>query len=281
MDATAAVAARADEAGVPIGDGWDSDVLVVDDRWIVKTPRRPAVAARLETEARLLRALAPLLPAPVPALALVRAANGGLRAVYRRLEGTPLRVPAARVAAELGAFLSALHGGPARACAEETGVEILDGPRWIAAFREKCDAFRAHVSPLLDAEERARAADLFAAFLSDERSAAFEPSLVHRDLGPEHILCGADGSLAGVLDWTDAQIGDPALDFAWLLHGLGDRFASGLVESYTRPLDATFRTRALFYHRLGPWYEVEYGLETGRADLVARGLEGVRGRLGR
>src|SRR5438093_8642981 len=136
MDETAAaVAARADEAGVPIDDGWDSDVLVVDDRWIVKTPRRAAVAARLETEARLLRVLAPLLPVPIPAPVLVRAADGGLRAVYRRLEGTPLRVPTRQVAAALGSFLSALHGRPARRRAEEVGLQMLDGTGWIRIFR--------------------------------------------------------------------------------------------------------------------------------------------------
>jgi aminoglycoside phosphotransferase (APT) family kinase protein len=278
MDATAAaVAARADEAGVPIEEGWDSQVLVVDETWIVKKPRRPEVADRLAAEVRLLQAIAPLLPAPVPHARLVGATDG-FRVVYRRLEGEPLRLPIERTAAELGVFLRALHGRQTRERAAEIGLPILDAAGWQAAYRERCDVFRSSVFPLLERAERARADVVFGSFFDD--AVAFEPSLVHCDLGPAHVLVRANGSLGGILDWTDARGGDPALDFAWLLHGLGDRFAATLLEAYERDLDETFRERSLFYHRLGPWYEVTYGLETGRPELVAGGLEGVRRRLG-
>ena len=279
MDATVtAVAARADNDGVPIDEGWDSRVLVVDGTWVVKTPRRPEVARRLELEVRLLEAIAPILPAPVPRPQLV-AAGDGIRAVYRRLEGEPLARPAERTAAELGAFLRTLHGAATLARAATAGIPILGAEAWRAAYRNRCDVFRGSVFPLLDRAERARGDDLFAAFLGGGLAGGFEPALVHCDLGPEHMLVRADGSLGGVLDWTDACGGDPALDFAWLLHGLGERFAATVLESYDRRLDDSFRERALFYHRLGPWYEVDYGHATGRRELVVRGLEGVRRRL--
>ena len=34
-----------------------------------------------------------------------------------------------------------------------------------------------------------------------------------------------------------------------------------------------------FYHRRAPWYEVLYGLERGRPELVERALADVRERL--
>ena len=40
-----------------------------------------------------------------------------------------------------------------------------------------------------------------------------------------------------------------------------------------------FRGRALFYHRLGPWHEVLYGLENALPELVASGVAGIRQRL--
>src|ERR671937_61453 len=81
MDATVtAVAARADNGGVPIDEGWDSRVLVVDETWVVKTPRRPEVTRRLELEVRLLEANA---PRPSSAHSSVRST------VRRRLLGPP------------------------------------------------------------------------------------------------------------------------------------------------------------------------------------------------
>ncbi|HEY2803519.1 MAG TPA: hypothetical protein VGJ67_06330, partial [Actinomycetota bacterium] len=37
--------------------------------------------------------------------------------------------------------------------------------------------------------------------------------------------------------------------------------------------------RSLFYHRVGPWHEVLYGVDQRLGQLVERGLRGVRERL--
>ncbi|MEU9608980.1 aminoglycoside phosphotransferase family protein [Streptomyces sp. NPDC048057] len=50
-----------------------------------------------------------------------------------------------------------------------------------------------------------------------------EPSavLLHNDLKGEHLLVDEDGALTGVLDWTDAALGDPAEDVAGLALSVG------------------------------------------------------------
>ena len=78
-----------------------------------------------------------------------------------------------------------------------------------------------------------------------------------------------DGRLAGVIDWGDARVGDPALDYAWALNG---PFADWDV-------DPDLRRRARFYHRLAPWYEAHYGLFTNQPAHFARGVEVIRDRL--
>ena len=100
--------------------------------------------------------------------------------------------------------------------------------------------------------------------------------LVHADLGPDHVLC-RDGRVVGVIDWSDARIGDPALDLAWCLNGTPEAVSEAVGRVYG--VDGATRERSLFYHRLGPWYEVAYGLDTGQQHFVRRGLEGVRSRL--
>src|SRR5262249_52882689 len=121
------------------------------------------------------------------------------------------------------------------------------------------------VLPLVPAEARPRALELLA---STETLVGFEPALVHADLGPEHLLVES-GRLAGVIDWGDARIGDPALDYAWLLHG---PFSDWDV-------DPELRRRARIYHRLAPWYEAHYGVFTAQPDHTEAGLAGIAARL--
>jgi hypothetical protein len=51
------------------------------------------------------------------------------------------------------------------------------------------------------------------------------------------------------------------------------------LAAYGGEADAAFRDRARFYHRIGPWHEVVYGLDTEQRRFVERGLAGVRERL--
>lgn len=249
--------------------GWDSVVAVVDDEWIFRFPRRPEIERWLESEIALLPELGPTLPVAVPQFEHV--IRTPLMCVgYRMIQGEPLTAAAASPES-VASFLSALHRFDV-ARAERLGVR----PRpWRAHYVEQCAEFVRRVLPLLDPDERQSAEALFA---EAEALEGFEPALVHVDLGPEHLLC-RDGTLVGVIDWGDVQIGDPAIDFAWLLHVPPRAYGDALLAAYTGPADERLRERARFYHRLGPWYEVHYGLLTGRPAHVEAGLRGVRARL--
>lgn len=59
-----------------------------------------------------------------------------------------------------------------------------------------------------------------------------EPSFVHGDLGPAHLLYDS-GGLTAVIDWSDMAIADPTLDAAWIVNGL-DRGLRGPAEDDTR-----------------------------------------------
>lgn len=249
---------------VEIDDGYDYEVAIVDGEWVFRFPRWQHVAAALEVEIALLPALAPELPVAVPRFEHV-VREPELFVVYRHIDGAPSARPGAR---SVGAFLSALHTFDI-ARAEALGVER---PHWPEHYTRQCAEFERLVFPELDADERAAAAAMFAAGI--DSLDGFDSALLHADLGPEHLLC-RDGSLVGVIDWSDVRIGDPALDFAWLLSALGD----ALLSAYDRPVDYGFRDRALFYHRLGPWYEAHNGLFLGRRDRVERGVQGIRERL--
>ena len=154
-------------------------------------------------------------------------------------------------------FLEALH---------TIDVNAVPAPRpsWLETYREQAGEFRRVVLPLLDGGERATGEALLAEV---ETVAGFTPALTHSDLGSSHLLV-RDGRLAGVIDWGDARGGDPALDYTWLLDA---PFPDWDVDDELR--------RAQIYHRLGPWFEVHYGVFREQPEWVRSGLAGVRSRL--
>jgi aminoglycoside phosphotransferase (APT) family kinase protein len=254
-----------------VEDGWDSLVLDVDGEWIFRFPRRPEVEQWMEREIALLPELAGTLPVAVPHFELV-ARNGVVCVGYRKLGGVPASANIGERAGEdLGRFLSALHRFPVER-ARALGLSYVDPAAWRERLGGLCDDFRRRVFPLLSSDECRRADTVFARVPALD----FVPVLVHADLGPEHVLCRND-RVVGVIDWSDARVGDAALDFAWCLNGTPWKAADAVARTYR--VEDDVRERSLFYHRLGPWYEVVYGLETGEDRFVASGLEGIRARL--
>jgi aminoglycoside phosphotransferase (APT) family kinase protein len=236
-----------------IDDGYDFEVAIVDDDWVFRFPRRVGVEKALGLEIVLLPLLAPALPVDVPSFELI--SRNPLFVGYRLIRGEPL---VNEDADGVHAFLEALHALDS----SSLPVRHVD---WIDAYREQCAEFERLVIPLVDKDLRPQAKRLFS---DAENLVDFKPALLHGDLGPEHLLV-RDGRLAGVLDWGDARLGDPALDYAWLLNG---PFADWEV-------DPDLRRRARFYHRLAPWYEAHYGLFTSRPAHTELGLAGIRDRL--
>jgi aminoglycoside phosphotransferase (APT) family kinase protein len=243
-------------------DGWDSVVVEVDGLWIVRVARSEEVGRVYRTEQRLLAALAPTLSVAVPDFTRV----GPTFCVYRKLPGARLDAHGAgpELGESVGGFLRALHAFPV-----ERAAALGVGEAWEA---DGVDRLEAAVLPLLAPDERRRG-ELLVDALHDLR---FEPTLVHADLGPEHILCSG-GRVTGVLDWSDTGVGDPALDLGWLLLHASQPFADALASVYG--VDEELAARAEVYERLFAWHEVAYGLRIGRPEWVESGLAGVRRRL--
>ena len=236
-----------------IDEGWDFKVLILDEEWVVRWPRHRLSVEEIEKEVALLPALGPRLPVEVPRLEYV--SREPWLVAYRLIEGEPLRDEDSE---GVRGFLEALHS---------IDVDAVPAPRpdWLETYRELADDFRRVALPLLDADERPAGTALLAEV---DTLTGFEPALTHSDLGPSHLLV-RDGHLAGVIDWGDARVGDPALDYAWLLNGPFPGW----------DVDDELRRRARIYHRLGPWFEVHYGVFTEQPEFVRSGLEGVRSRL--
>jgi len=255
-----------------IGTGWTVDTYEIDDQWIVQLPRSDYAAERLraqiETLPELAAELSALVPEPVytdtevPAIA------------YRKLEGLPLdQAPDGLWPERLGRFLYDLHLMPP----EYVGLRGIRAKEVREAAAVELESFRARVLQLLEPQEARRFDARFTTFLADDELWRFAPCLLHGDIGPEHVLVSDDGDLVGVLDWEDLSVGDPAGDFAWLLHARpsdGER----ALGAYGGAPDPRFHERAAFRFFLMPFHEVLYGLDRDDRAFVTSGIAGIRDR---
>lgn len=227
----------------PIGadnTGWDFEVVhAVDDagvRWVLRVPRRPEVVERLPTEHRLLELVRPRLPIEVPRWEVC----GHELIAYRRLAGEPLvdedpvvltSPPRLDAVPEyfdtLGAVLAELHSIPL------DEVVALDIPN------READRLRAELlAELEEAESRltvpretSRSWRDWLGRTSNWRRAS---RLTHGDPHPAHTLVDGTGRLRGLLDWADAAIADPAVDFMHCRFAFGREGLRRLLDGYAR-----------------------------------------------
>jgi aminoglycoside 2''-phosphotransferase len=264
--------------------GWDSLALLVNGRWLLRAARRPEVGATLALEARLLPLIAAsVAPARVPNFIMTRFETEPAVVGYEAIQGHPLSLDdlelearAETLATQLAEFLTALHSMPSERAAV-TGTPHRTVEDWRAEYVAFRDWSRVKVAPRLAPDVRDRLEGLWGEYLDAPASFQFTPVLAHRDLACEHILLADNGALAGVIDWGDASLGDPAIDFAGLLDGLGEGFTRRVIARWRGPraaseTDATLLTRAVFYLRLAPLHAIRFGLLTGAGAYTRRGL---------
>jgi aminoglycoside 2''-phosphotransferase len=274
-----------------ISQGWDSVAVAVDDELLFRFPKRADVVPQYRMEARLLPVLTKHVSLPVPRFAYIW--QGG-RAYDRWFVGYPMlpgrqlshallaALDADRLAAQLGQFVSELHSFSVEQAArllfdeEATAGSATWATRWWDRYRDLYADIQARVFPLLSAAQKDRVGERWKAFFADEANLQFQPALIHHDLNEEHILVDAGGiRITGIIDWGDAGIGDPAIDFTGLLADYGRSMQERVLRNYSRPVDAAFRRRAEFYRSLIPFHEVLFGLSTGQAGHVEHGLAGI------
>lgn len=279
---------------VYLGEGDFCTAFLLDGHLVARVGKHAEADGALGREARLLSRLPPLLPLPVPAPTLLpeATADGHVIAVHEQIAGAELlpelwaamAEPArSRCARELGVFLSRLHAldpEVARSC----GAVTLDHG---AEARVCRDHIRRLGETLLPASAARRADGALARYQAGGDVWAFEPALVHGDLSPGHVLLRPDATaLAGIIDWGDARIGDPARDFVFLYEDWGTPFldavlahyATAHVERLTRRIHLQFVLAHLDWMidaaRARRWSDLRSG-----AGTLARALDDLEGDL--
>ena len=267
-----------------LGEGCDSDAYDVNGSWVFRFPKRADVEQQLLIEMRVLPVLGRHVPLPIPSPRLLgQPAREFPRhfAGYPKLPGLPgihfepSRFPFATAAEILGRFLSALHAFPIEE-AERLGIQDQRTDPVI----DECRTEALEDFPLVGDVAPDAPLDQWHAYLSDgppeNRARPPSPVLVHNDLAAEHVLCDEDsGNPTGVIDWSDMAIGDPAADFAGMLHWGGEPFAKALLAHYDGQVDEHFLARARFMAACRGVGDVRFGLDMNRLEYITAGIRAL------
>jgi aminoglycoside phosphotransferase (APT) family kinase protein len=281
------------------GWGGDSDAFLVNGTHVFRFGRYAHVRQMYAVERRFLRELGARLDAAgcavrVPAFSHFGGSETGDSAVfvgYPIIAGeqmTPRLLAeiqhddpraAADMAAQLGTFLTVLHGMPLDV-ALRCGLRapLIPLREQIARQRERIET---QVYPVLDAPERRFLDDVFQSFLEDPRFDAWPVAVCHGDLGPDHILVrpGSSGriELAGIIDFGDAWIDEPSGDLVWR-RWYGEPFFRQVLDRYQGPVHDLDALQEMIRIRtaLVPTVQIGWGLDTRSDSDVQEGRAQLR-----
>lgn len=245
----------------PVGAGGEHSAWWVGSRHVLRLAPDRETSVRLRRELRLRDLVRPHIGVAVPVGVAHGEWAGGLAyTLDTRVPGGSAEEHdvSAVGEADLAALLTGLREVPVRQ-AETLGVPRV-APRSLEALRRAAE----------DAAERLAAADEFdpvrlhqltPSATTQLAAQAGTAVLVHHDLKGERLVVSADGRVRGVLDWTDAVVGDPAEDIAGLALAVGS--------------PAAVRAATLAGYAARPCLR---GLWLARCDTVVRLAESLAGR---
>ena len=238
-----------------LGSGWEHDVYRVDDAFVFRFPRYAGVAENLDYD----RAVHDLVRSSIGDVMTVPEISffGRSSAIFphrfvghRLVAGIGVDDPRApttiALGSDLGRALTAVHAIPARA-AIDIGMSVANDD-----CASSLDALMRQVPLVAGLRELAPTPfDWLHGPPSVPAAYAGPPRFIHNDLHGEHIIIDPEsGRLSGIVDWSGAGLGDPAIDLAFLLTLGGAAFLDAALASYQLPVDAGFRERLGFRARV-------------------------------
>ncbi|HEY2948323.1 MAG TPA: phosphotransferase [Micromonosporaceae bacterium] len=266
----------------PLATGWDNTVYLVACRWVFRFPRRAVALPGVRRELAVLPRLAERLPLPIPAPELIGEPTPEYPWPFfaaRLIPGRELAdadLPDAERAgagATLGRFLNVLHDP---ALAAEVGGELPRDPMRRGDPGARVPKARVRLARL---EQRGlwRPDPTVDRLLAGAERVGPPTAavVVHGDLHSRHLLVAGDGGAAGVIDWGDLCLADPAVDLSLAYAAFAGAARAALLSAYG-PVDADRETRARVLALDLCATLADYAAAEGRSALLRESLAGLR-----
>lgn len=218
-----------------LGEGFDTTVWRVDDRWVFRFPRRETVVRGLTNEISWLPRLARRLPLPIPSPTYVGEPSDGYPWPFYGAPFLPGRELAdaapddggrAALGRPLGLFLRALHD-------TKPAGELPVDPVGRADMTVRVPKTRQRLAELEQlglwrAPREAHEVMDAALGLGPPEPTA----VVHGDLHLRHLLVDDAGRPSAVIDWIDLSCNDPGVDLALYWSVLPPEGRSAFRDAY-------------------------------------------------
>ncbi|MBX4187213.1 MAG: aminoglycoside phosphotransferase family protein [Candidatus Doudnabacteria bacterium] len=236
-------------------EGWDHYVLILDDKYVFRFPRGKEYFPVLKNEVLLLQHLRNKVKLQLPEYLWI--AKDGRMAGYRLIEGDQLKpdllqkLPAktkTTIARQIAEFLTVLHSMP-----------LLEAKKYAKPEKSSQDLYTdmvKKVRKILFPKIAKKYQGIIENFFLEFKNYLHSPhkTLIHNDFYHDHILLDHNKkSLAGIIDFADRVIDDPARDFTelWIY---GEDFVKEVYRNYSGPKDKHFLKRAAMYNkRMALW----------------------------
>lgn len=245
--------------------GWDNDIIIINNDTVFRFPKTTEVADKVIKEVTLLETL---IKQPktvnVPEYQLLYDGNKRLKCVYYRyIEGVSLskfkRIPSRTENAKLlGIFLTNLHSLESQS--------NLTNVHTYGFWNKLYESVEKDVFPFLKQYQQEEVSETFSEFLGDYSTRFYPKTIIHGDLSSSNIIFDEESNrINGIIDFTDAQIGDPAFDFAGFYWRFGPEFTKEVLSNYNGQESAeTLYNRVEQFYGLQPvFHELLHAVHGG------------------
>ncbi|WP_433256501.1 phosphotransferase family protein [Streptosporangium sp. CA-135522] len=267
----------------PLGAGLDNVTLLLNEEIVLRLPKNDDGAESVEREARLLPELTIDLAIPRFLFTAPNPLGPGSFCGYVLVPGEVLSPEQWRARGLLdrpesvrrvAAALDAVHAFPVDK-AERLG---LPAPGLREDFADDLASIRREVLPRLTSEQGKTLLAAWEGYLGGDANFAYRPTLTHGDVSLDHLLVSGE-EITGLIDFGDAEIGDPDYDLSYLWAEAGPEFVRRVQAHRGLPLAKGLVRKLDFWSLADPAQDVVYGLEIDEPELVDDALSTLRARL--
>ena len=258
-----------------VAAGWDNTVVLVDDEWVFRFPRREIALPGIDREIALLPRLAPQLSLPIPVPEHVGVYGDPPWRFWgaRHLPGTELTVvdqAGVEVGRSLGRFVAELHALPADSSLPVDPFGRADAASRAVRARDVLSDLRAHQ---LDGLDDPAVEQVLTAGEAVGPPPA-ETVLSHGDLYSRHVLVDEHGAPAAVIDWGDLCMAPRSVDLSVAYSALTGPAREAFFAQYG-PVDDDTELRARVMAIFSTASVAAYAHELDDRILLASALAGL------
>jgi len=279
---------------IKIAEGWNNRIYQIGSEYMLKTPLNHNKEKQLDMEVQISRFLQGRISVPIPSFVHYgRMEDGNFAALYRKLNGVNITnkeygIQEDRIRPDFLGKEKKLEffRDVTRISMEIMSISVKQIPKvqrkagtaLIRHYTNMLLLAREKIFNLIDRNTEIRIEEYFKSVLKPEVF-NFRPCFIHGDLGGWNILYDIKTmKLSGLLDWGNASISDPALDYSELVYDYGDEFSTvflGVTNQSGIKHDYGFLKRSAFYVRISGIIDALYGIENDNPSYIKQGLEDI------